>query len=316
MASNEAVIPAALPPWRLKGTIYTFMNYVSKKDTQVLSSDKSFLYSPLEASSSFAKDKFIGGLAMVQVIRYVESPVGPYDEFLVTPGAFEYDVEMEQNGRNQLVKKKNTRVTRIYVSQKQTCWNGRISESQDKFNALQAYLVTDWNIPKHLARFAFTDLPDNAVAIAVYPNDVGGSPSESVPSQVPVFSAIYKPIPYLPSFPISTSVAKYVGLDISLVQPPLPEGNGSAGELPGTQRWCQCLPLEYSQKTSLGWWDLKQGKANELDSLLRGENDSRSGGEVVHENFWPGFGRWRIGMKMEDATIEFPHGRYWDEPRL
>lgn len=128
MTSNEDPFPTALPPWTLKGTIFTFMIYVSPKDAQVLSPDKAFLYSPLEASSSFAKDKLVGGLAMVQIIRYSESPVGPYDEFLMTPGAFEYDMEVERNGRMEIVKKKNTRITKIYVSQRKTCWNGRTSE--------------------------------------------------------------------------------------------------------------------------------------------------------------------------------------------
>ena len=179
---------------------------------------------------------------------------------------------------------------------------------------LQTDLVTDWNIPKHLARFAFTNLQDNAMAIAVFPNDIDNSVSESTPSSTPIFSAIYKPIPYLPSFPISTGIAKYVGMDISLVQPPLPRGRGSLSELSGTRKWCQFLPLEYSQKTSLGWWDLKQGDAMEEDPLLGRHDDHRSEGNVAHENFWPGFGRWRIGMKMEDATIEFPEGRYWNRP--
>jgi hypothetical protein len=120
--------PVALPPWKLKATIYTFMTYVSSKNAQALASDKSFLYSPLEARSAFATDKLVGGLAMVQVIRYTESPVGPYDEFLMTPGAFEYSVEVQKNGKAEVVKKKNTRVTRIYVSQKDTCWNGRTSK--------------------------------------------------------------------------------------------------------------------------------------------------------------------------------------------
>ena len=175
--------------------------------------------------------------------------------------------------------------------------------------------MTDWNIPKHLARFAFTNLPDAAVAIAVYPHDTHSSPSESLPSSTPIFSAIYKPIPYLPNFPLSTGMAKYVGMDISLVQPPLPEGNRSLEELPGTQRWCQSLPLEYSKKASIGWWDLKQGEAGEDDPLLGRANDHGNGGGKGYENFWPGLGRWRIGMKMEDATIEFPEGKYWDEPK-
>jgi hypothetical protein len=154
------------------------------------------------------------------------------------------------------------------------------------------------------------------VAIAVYPYDIDSSPSESTPSSTPIFSAIFKPISYLPSFPISTGVAKYVGMDISIVQPPLPEGRGSVEELPGTERWCQSLPLEHSQKASLGWWDLKQGDTTEEDPLLKGDDDHGNEDRKGYENFWPGFGRWRIGMKMEDATIESPKGQYWDGPKL
>jgi hypothetical protein len=168
-------------------------------------------------------------------------------------------------------------------------------------------------MPKHLARFTFTNLQDNGIAIAVYPHDTDGSPSEATPSSTPIFSAIYKPISYLPSFPMSTGVARYAGIDISLVQPPLPEGKGSQGELSGTERWSQVLPLEYSSKTSLGWWDLKQVDAGENEPLLGRESDRRDG--EVHENFWPRIGRWRIGMKMEDADIEFPEGKYWDGPK-
>ena len=129
MASNSAPALVAPPPWKLRATIYTFMMYISSKDAKILRADGSFLYSPLEAGSEFAQGKLIGGLGMVQLIRYSESPVGPYDEFLMTPGAFEYNLEVEgKNGKTEIVEKKNTRVTRIYVSQKDTCWNGRTSE--------------------------------------------------------------------------------------------------------------------------------------------------------------------------------------------
>jgi hypothetical protein len=124
MASSEIAasespspIPSTPPPWTLKGTVYTFLFYVSPSQAQNL---PSIAYSPLESGSSFGAAKAIGGLANVQVIRYSESPVGPYDELLLVPGKFEYEVE-------QGVKRKNLRVTRIYVSQKETCYNGRKS---------------------------------------------------------------------------------------------------------------------------------------------------------------------------------------------
>jgi hypothetical protein len=77
---NIREVPA---PWILKGTIYYFMIKVSKKDAKLLSSDKSFLYAPLEANSTFADHELVGGTATVQVVRYSESPVGAYGELKV-----------------------------------------------------------------------------------------------------------------------------------------------------------------------------------------------------------------------------------------
>lgn len=72
--------------------------------------------------------KYHGGLAMVQIVRYSETPVGPYDELVIMPGDFEVPVLNgsgggEGNGGKKKVKK-NTRITGIWVSQKDTCWNG------------------------------------------------------------------------------------------------------------------------------------------------------------------------------------------------
>lgn len=78
----------------------------------------------------------------------------------------------------------------------------------------------------------------------------------------------------------------------------------------GTKDWCEVLPFESSSKTSLGWWDLKQG-ATEEDALLGGEQGgSRDAGDKI-DNWWPGLGRWQIGVRLEDATIKFPEGRRW-----
>jgi len=125
--TNE--IPATIPaPWTLKGTVYSFLTYTNSKSIQTIGKE-TFLYSPLEAKSSFAQGKFLGGLGMVQVIRYTESPAGPYDELLIIPGKFEYAVEKEQkNGKIKSQTKSDLRLTRIYVSQKHTCFNGRKSE--------------------------------------------------------------------------------------------------------------------------------------------------------------------------------------------
>jgi hypothetical protein len=99
------------------------MMYSNSNQTATLASNKAFLYAPLEQNSEFSKGEFLGGIGMVQIIRYAESLVGPYDEMLIAPGFFKYEVE-GKDGAVQ-VKKNNARITRIYVSQKETCFNGR-----------------------------------------------------------------------------------------------------------------------------------------------------------------------------------------------
>ena len=61
---------------------------------------------------------------MVQLLRYTETPVGPYDELAVLPGAF--DTPVGDKGRGGKMKQ-NSRITAIWVSQKDTCWNGTLS---------------------------------------------------------------------------------------------------------------------------------------------------------------------------------------------
>jgi hypothetical protein len=76
-----------------------------------------YAYAPLEAASPFGNEetsgKFKGGLSTIQIVRYRDSPVGAYDELLVIPGRFEAPGNKER-----------LRITRIYVSQEGSCWNG------------------------------------------------------------------------------------------------------------------------------------------------------------------------------------------------
>jgi hypothetical protein len=148
----------------------------------------------------------------------------------------------------------------------------------------------------------------------------------------PFFRATYKPIAYTPSMPMSTTLASYIGMDLNLYQPPLPSGNtaeniaargdGKEGELPSTDEWCKVFPYQYSKKTSLGWWDLKQKMDKTEDSPLLnsdegggdGDGDGMAGEESTYsteENWWPEIGRWRIGVKMEDTTIVFEKAETW-----
>jgi hypothetical protein len=78
-------------------------------------------YAPIEAAHPSFSDpalagEFKGGWAMIQLCRYKESPVGLYNELIFIPGYFDVP------GQN----KKNLRITRIYVSQKDTLYHGNV----------------------------------------------------------------------------------------------------------------------------------------------------------------------------------------------
>jgi hypothetical protein len=103
-------------PWTLHGDIYSIPLLPSSTKLPTKA------YAPLERTSSFTEGDYLGIIGMIQVIRYTESPVGPYDELLIVPGYFSYDREGKRQTR--------VRVSRIYVSQKYTAWNGRTSKSE------------------------------------------------------------------------------------------------------------------------------------------------------------------------------------------
>lgn len=124
-STDEPIVPVPAP-WELKGTVYLLSFWTSKGMDEL----PTIAYSPLEATSSFANPvasgEHMGGLSQIQIIRYTDSPVGAYDELVVCPGYFAYE-KNDDKGRSR--KLKNVRITRIYVSQKNTCWNGRTSKS-------------------------------------------------------------------------------------------------------------------------------------------------------------------------------------------
>ncbi len=120
MATEQAV--EAVPgPWKSKAQVYVICWYSFRKDVPSLA------FSPLEAESSFASPESgrpVGGLYSIQIVRYQESPIGTYDELVISPGAFAHPVE----AAGKSTEKKNLRITRIYVSSKNSCYNGRHSK--------------------------------------------------------------------------------------------------------------------------------------------------------------------------------------------
>lgn len=171
---------------------------------------------------------------------------------------------------------------------------------------LNQMLITgvDWGIPKHLARFDWTTNPDKSETVRIYPHDTANpyEPAEFPPTNLaakPFFTMTFHPTKFAPYFPFSTTWYRYFGIDAHLVQPPLPEGKGSEGELAGSDKWCKIFPQQWSKKSCIGWYDMKQ------------EGETRQG----EENWWPDGGRWLFGMKMEDTEIVFGEGEHWDVPR-
>jgi len=261
-------------------------------------------YAPLEAASPFSSDassgKFKGGLGTIQVVRYHDTPVGPYDELLLIPGKFEVPgtegKDGKGNGKGR--RKEMLRITRIYVSQKGTAWNGR----------------KNWNIPKHLASFSFTTNPNGTTHLEVSP------PSSA--STEPFLTLDLTPFRYIPAIPFSTNAAKWIGMDLRLCQPPLPTApqaqSGGEGEIKneevdylcGTNEWKVAMPevwgkakccrvdLSYSASSSV---------AQETTPLLGQQRDgegldpSRSSGD----HWWPAYKTWSVGVFIEDGRINF-----------
>lgn len=110
-ASAEVLAP---PPWSLHATAYTLFCWLPKR------------MGPREQFVPDGARGRDGGPALVALVRYLDSPVGPYDELLFMPL---YGV--------QIAGAWCTSFTKIYVSTEASVRNGR----------------RNWGIPKERARF-------------------------------------------------------------------------------------------------------------------------------------------------------------------
>jgi hypothetical protein len=89
------------------------------------------VYDPLEASFPPFSDPavagaFKGGLGTIQIVRYHESPLGTYNELIFIPGNFEVPTKENEQAKK---KEKHLRITRIYVDQKDTAYNGELQKT-------------------------------------------------------------------------------------------------------------------------------------------------------------------------------------------
>lgn len=142
-----------------------------------------------------------------------------------------------------------------------------------------------------MARFDWQESPDKSLTVRVYPHDISGDKTEAVASSLPFFQATMKPVPLMPPFPFSSTWLSFLGIDLECVHPPLPAGQGSQGELLGTDSWCAFMPVFSGKVSRVITIDMSQFHEDNKMVALR------------NKNFWPGLGRWRVGIMMENATL-------------
>ncbi|KAH8996824.1 hypothetical protein EDB92DRAFT_1814169 [Lactarius akahatsu] len=168
----------------------TFPSGPVNSEDPVLQGLPSGSYNPSEALHPSAHALVNGspqcnaGVVSVVLVRYEDSPVGPYDELALSFHGF----------ANPHQKSTSWRITNTYVSSLQSTWNGR----------------KNWNIPKHLARFKFVSSGPNTSSIEVSLLDaekpfLTASLTDSLLPAIPILPRIITPF-------------------VSIVQPPLVSG--------------------------------------------------------------------------------------------
>ncbi|OAG15394.1 hypothetical protein CC77DRAFT_466171 [Alternaria alternata] len=286
-------VKRALAPWKLTAEVY--MLFLTLKELPKNVHDE--LEGEVGGWDDEEKGMFKGGLGSVVVVRYRDTPVGPYDELLLVPGNFIVPQPTSTTSSHLHIKihKKAQRISRIYVSQRTTTYNGRLN----------------WNIPKHLARFSFSSPP----------TPPGASPPSSLTVQVfppgtkdgdggaPFFACTLKPWTLFPPIPLNT---KYLPLSMAAAQPPLPAapeykralsevlGGAEVDEydldpkkegavLVGTEKW-RAFDIAAIAPRARGCWVEVHEKKDE---------------EVVEEGgkeWWPrNLRSWSVGAWMEDV---------------
>ncbi|KAH9072778.1 hypothetical protein EDB83DRAFT_2672951 [Lactarius deliciosus] len=174
----SGVTPTA-PPWSLRVKLYIFFTSLKPVNSEdhVLQGLPPGSYNPSEALHPSAlglvngSPQWKGGLVGVVLVRYEDSPVGPYDELALGFHGF----------ANPYQKSTNWRITNIYVSSLQSAWNGR----------------RNWNIPKHLARFKFVSLgPNTSIEVSLLDAEkpfFTASLSDSCLPAIPIPSSVITP---------------------------------------------------------------------------------------------------------------------------
>jgi hypothetical protein len=186
--------------------------------------------------------------------------------------------------------RKNTRTGMVAL----VCINLMISQH---FHPVALIKKKDWNIPKHLAQFNWTDGEDGSTLVSIYPFDTDNQPEEDGPSPLPFFSMSFTPdLPAIP-LPLNTNILTYLGIYPWLGQAPLP----------GTTHWAETLLGTTSNYTQTGIIIMDQGAGDNTGS---GYN---SVGDEFYPNFWPLLPRLNTGVKLTQVVVSFPVPEIWNE---
>lgn len=140
-------------PWSLHGDGVVMIAYFSEAFVR----EHGFL-------AHFQHDGYRGYIGTMMLVDYHTSGVGPYRELLFIPGLFNLGGQTTFS------------ISKIYVSSYDSVWNG----------------IENWGIPKELADFSISTLPDGTRVFAVSRNGK------------PFFSARVKPWSF--RFPITTKL--------------------------------------------------------------------------------------------------------------
>ncbi|KAF8483667.1 hypothetical protein DFH94DRAFT_690141 [Russula ochroleuca] len=218
--SPPADIPLAPAPWVLKTKLYLFATVLKPvhPEDPILQGLPPGSYNPSETIHPSAlapvngAPQWKGGLTSVVIVRYEESPVGPYDELIMTSDGFANPYEKGTSGR----------ITNIYVSTRDSVWNGR----------------KNWNIQKHLARFEFIPKDSKTSCVKVFLPD----------AEVPFFSASITDSS-IPGVPIPSFVLNPF---MRIVQPPLLASDPPDIEIATNDEWISIIPV-YSGRWRLAY---------------------------------------------------------------
>ena len=203
--------------------------------------------------------------------------LGPYDEIIWVPGLF----AVPPTGRKAM------RATRIYVSNKESLYNGALDSIHPTYSFLTSKSGRkNWNIPKNLAHFVFTPGADTSSKALPY-SRISVAPHDS--PETPFFVIDLSPTMFLSDGIIPFSTHLFPTSLLQTVNPPLPQSlNWKEDGRVGTETW-------------LAFTSGMKGKAG----FFRGAG-GLPGGAFGNGIDFPDVKPWSLGMWVREFELNFP----------